>query len=125
MGRCIVGLVVALSLWSITPGQAREALKFSGRLATISPPGPAVTVEELTTWTGPTTGLTEHSIGVSPSTEIRLVRRTEGLSPDGWPGGFTAAPLSRSDLRVGDWVTVEAAREGDRLVAVSIEVMRP
>jgi hypothetical protein len=62
---------------------------------------------------------------LSPATSVRLIRRTEGADPDGWPGGFTVVPLSRSELRLGDWVTVEAERDGDRLVTASIEVVRP
>jgi hypothetical protein len=125
MGRLIVGVVVALSLGSVAPGHAEEDLKHSGQLAQIGPDGRMVTLEEMVTWTGPGTGLTERSIAISPATSVRLVRRTDDANPDGWPGGFTAAPLFHSELRVRDWVTVETQREGDRLVAVSIEVVRP
>jgi hypothetical protein len=125
MGRLIASVVVALSLWSVTPGRAGEELKHSGRLGQIGPDGQIVTLEEMVTWTGPGTGLTERSIAISPATSVRLIRRTDDANPDGWPGGFTAAPLSHSELRVQDWVTVQAEREGDRLVAVSIEVVRP
>jgi hypothetical protein len=125
MGRLIVGVVVALSLWSVISGRAGEELKHSGRLAQIGPDGQVVTLEEMVTWTGPGSGLTEHSVAISTATRVRLIRRAGGANTNGWLGGFTVAPLSRSELRVGDWVTVEAEREGDRLVAASVEVVRP
>jgi hypothetical protein len=55
---------------------------------------------------------------------VRVERHTEA-GPTGWPGGFVEVSLGAWDLKEEDFVTVEAERAGERLVALKITVVRP
>ena len=43
----------------------------------------------------------------------------------GWPGAYVESPLKATDLRAGDFATVSTMHDGTRLVAVSIDLVKP
>lgn len=76
-------------------------------------------------WTARNHARDELSIALEPSTKIDLVARSKEAGAGQWPEGFKQKPLSPSDLRTGDYVTVATDRDPGRLVARSVTVIRP
>lgn len=103
-----------------------RAVRHSGRVAAIDPARHTLSLEELGPWTGPATRPITLKVELTPKTTVALDRRsTTAASDGGWPGGYVASPLKIEDIRPGDFATVSTDRQGRRLVATSIEVVRP
>ncbi len=105
------------------PAAGAAEVKHSGRIVATAADGKTITVEEVGPWTKGNLTLVKHPIALEPGTKIEMVSRAETGAQ--WPGGFKEASLSASDLRVDDYVTVTAESRGGRLVATSVQVIRP
>ena len=70
--------------------------------------------------------MVRREVRLDPMAEATLVTRDpDGTGSNGWRGGFTETPIALSELRAGDYVTIETIRQDGGLVAGSIEVLRP
>jgi hypothetical protein len=116
---------VAGALWLSPPAQAAEGVRHTGIVVAIEADQRAITLEEVGPWTGAKQGHVRRTIAVTPETTVVAVTRARQAAPGGWPGGFGETPLARSDIKAGDYVTVTAESRGGKLVARSLEVLRP
>ena len=103
---------------------AEEEVRHSGIITDLAAKDTSFTFEEIVTWTGPGTGRVKRSVALTPQTSVQLVTRDEEPSRTAMPG-YKETPLRPSDLRPGEFVTVTTAPRQDRVVAVSVEVVRP
>ena len=55
---------------------------------------------------------------------MTLVQRSATPTPRGWPGGYAESSLAMT-ARPGDFVSVTVTRHDGRVIARSIEVVRP
>jgi hypothetical protein len=121
-------VVVVLVFWTSVPYAADESkpneIRHSGTIVDVGPNDRMLTMEEIVTWTGPGTGVVKRPVVLTPQTSIDLVKRTHERSPKVLPG-WESSPLKPSDLRPGDFITVTTHQRQDRLIAVSVEVVRP
>jgi len=124
MARMTLALALA-GLVAASTAQAAATGKHSGTIVGVAAKGSTVTLEEMGPWKGPGQAPLRRVIHLTPTTKIVLVTRASGATPDGWLGGFTASRLSMSDVQRADYVTVSAVKRGGRLMAVSVEVVRP
>jgi hypothetical protein len=62
---------------------------------------------------------------VTPETTVVAVTRAERSAGGGWLGGFSQTLLAPSDVKPGDYVTVTVECRNGKLVARSMEVLRP
>ena len=67
----------------------------------------------------------KHWIGLVHQTKGAVISRSDRPGQDGWSGGFAAAPLTAEALEPGDFVTVTTETRDGRLVARSLEILRP
>ena len=100
--------------------------KHTGTIASIDKSANVIVVEEVGPWRVERgqTEVTKRAIHVSGETKFVRVERRLEAGPGGWPGGFVEASLGAREVREGDYVTVEAERAGERLVALKITVVR-
>ena len=118
---CALGAVLML----FCPVWAGE--KHSGTLVSSDKNASTIVVGEVGPWrvSQGRTEVTNRTFRVTDETRFVLAeRRAEGGSL-GWPGGFVDVPLAAWDVKVGDFVTVDAKRAGGGLVALVITVVRP
>jgi hypothetical protein len=120
--RFAIALVLLAGV-ALAGAAAAEDMKHSGTITEIAPN--RITILEMGPWAG-SAALERRSIDIDQQTTVALAERVDDTGPAGWPGGFRETPLSPSDLRVGDYVTVTTTKsEAGRLVAASISVVRP
>lgn len=101
--------------------------KHSGAIVSIDKAASAVVVGEVGPWRvrQGQTEITNLTFRVTGETKfVRAERRAEA-GPAGWPGGFVEVSLGALDVKEGEFVTVEAERAGERLVALKVTVVRP
>lgn len=67
--------------------------------------------------------ITRYTVLVTPSTELVRVKRGSGMAPSGWVGDYVETKLPSWDVKPGDWVTVTAEADRQRLTAVKIMVV--
>lgn len=125
MSRIIATLMFVIVIAAGMPSMAADRPRQSGTVASIDPAAHTITLEEIGPWHGPTTPPTRRTIPFSPSTRIELVKRSAQPTAGGWPGEYVESPLSPAEVRPGDFATVELAHENGRLVATTIDVVRP
>jgi hypothetical protein len=120
--------LAAGGLLLVSTAQSADRTRHSGHIKAVSPNGQTIVLEEV----GPglkgssTNQVISRPIALTPETRITLASRTEeGNGSSEWSGGFKETPLAPTDLRVGDYATVEAQTRDGRLVAVSVVVVRP
>jgi hypothetical protein len=116
-------VIVALGLSSLA--QAGEGFKHTGLVVAVEADLGAITLEQIGPSTGSRPGHLRRSIALTPETTVLVVTRAEQAAAGGWPGGFSESPLARSDIKPGDYVTVTAESRNGKLVARSVEVLRP
>jgi hypothetical protein len=114
----LVGLASAASL------RASEA-KHTGTVAAVEPDRQRIAVEEMGPWAGPKQGIVKRWIALVPETKVAAISRSDRPTKDGWRGDFAAAPLTAAAIKPGDFVTVTTETRDGRLVARSVEVLRP
>jgi hypothetical protein len=124
MLRILLTLVVA-ALWLSPTAQAAEGAKHTGIVVAVEADQRGITLEEIGPWTGSRQGQVRRTIALTPETTVLVVTRAGQAAAGGWPGGFSEAPLTRSDLKPGDYVTVTTESRGGKLIARSMEVLRP
>lgn len=118
-------LILALAALLLSaPAQAGEGVNHSGRIVAEDLARHTLTLEEMGPWRGPGGGLEREVVTLTSDTRIELAVRSPH-APSGWPSGFAEHALTPEDLKTGDFVTVTAAREDNRLVAAAITVVRP
>jgi hypothetical protein len=106
------------------PGGARaDGLRHSGTIVAVDQAKGTITMDEMGPWYGEGTGVRRVILPLRSDIQAALVQRTASPGADGWPGAYTALPLSLADLRVGDHITVKTT-EGPGAVLL-VEVVRP
>ena len=118
-----VGFALGLLL-TASPIWAASSEKHSGVIVAADPYQRTITIEEMGPWRGPGTAPARRVFQITPGTRVALAERT----PDGslgWPWAFTERALEPSDLRAGDYVTIEVEPQGKRAVAVQVQAVRP
>jgi hypothetical protein len=117
-------LLVVIGILALAPAaEAAGAAKHSGVVQSVS--SGTLTIAEVGIGMGHRNQLLTLSIGVTPQTRIVLASRSDEVVAAEWPGGFREAPVALTDVRPGDYATVEVDRQNGRLVARSIVVVRP
>lgn len=113
--------LVAAALW-VVPAYAAAA-KHSGDLVRVK--SDALTVQEMGPWSPKRQITLTRTFDLTPATKVELVTRAKTVAGGAWAGGFAKSPLPVSDLKPGDYVTVTASKEGKKLIAESVQVIRP
>ncbi len=128
MGRMVraalVLIATGLCLASVA-AQGADAVEHSGRIVAVDMKIRTMTLEEMGPWTGLDSRPIKRLIRLEPTTTITLAARANVAAPGGWLGGFRESPLSASDLRPGDYVTIRTVSERTHLSTVSVVVVRP
>jgi hypothetical protein len=99
----------------------------SGIVTSVDAARGTLTLQETGPWKGPDTNPTSVSIALQPTTIVELVQRSTigNARENGWQGGYVSSPMKAADLHAGEFANVSTVRDGTRLSAVSIEVVRP
>jgi hypothetical protein len=118
---------VALALGCLILFSAVEAApRYSGTIVAVDSGGSSITLNEL--GAGVPGGRNQeipHVIRLSPGTKILLATRAADSEETGWQGGYAESPIAATDLKPGDFATVEAETRDGKLVAISVVVVRP
>jgi hypothetical protein len=115
-------VVLAGSGWAGGP----EA-KYSGAIVAVDQSAGTIVLGEIGPWhvKGGETEITRRTIAVTAFTEFARVKRVAAAGPAGWRGDFVETRLPAWQVKTGDFVTVVAQAEGQRLTAVKITVVEP
>lgn len=118
-------LVLAALCWGV-PISAAETVRYSGTVTAVDPERGTIVLAEVGPWrlVHGQTQTTKRTVAITTSTQILLARRA-AKTPSGFPNDFVTAPLSDSPIFSGDFVTVECERQGKRLTAITVTVVRP
>jgi hypothetical protein len=76
-------------------------------------------------WVGPGQGIVKRWIVLIPETKVTEVSRSDRPAREGWPGDFASEPVTVSAIKPGDFATVTTDTRGGRLIARSVDVLRP
>lgn len=121
----LAALFVLAILAVASPAHTSPPVKHSGEIVAEDPVRHTITLDEIGPWSGPGTGEARRTIHLASPAAIDVVKRTKGVAPDGWPRGYVSSSVPASDLHVGDFATVTTVTRGGRLLAVSVDVVRP
>jgi len=118
---------IALALGCLILSSAVEAgPRYSGTIVAIDSAGSSITLNELGAGVpGGHNQVIPRVIGLSPGTTLLLATRAADSEETGWRGGYTESPIATTDLKPGDFATVEAETRDGKLVAISVVVVRP
>jgi hypothetical protein len=126
ISRC--WLMAALAAAVAIPAWAGDATSsHSGTVVAVDKPARTLVLAEVGPWQvkdGEPRAV-RRVVAVTDATEFIRVKRAAGVAPSGWPGDYVATPLPAWQVKPGDFVTVEARHEGQRLVALRITVADP
>lgn len=125
---CVLGILAiagSASASAVTARTPAAAVSHSGVVTSIDPASGTLILEEIGPWTGPATRPVSLSISLTPTTTVELVQRSPVAQAGGWPGGYVDSSVKPADVHPGQFATVSTVRDGARLVARSIEVVRP
>jgi hypothetical protein len=113
---------LALLAMAVPAANAAGAPRYSGTVAAIDHDRGVMLVDEVGPWRVErgATVTTRRTIRLTPGTQYRLFMRVD--RPGAFPGDFIEVALAPTDFGPGDFVTVECARGGERLVAVTVTV---
>ena len=118
---------IALALGCLILSSAVEAApRYSGTIVAVDPAGSSITLNEL--GAGVPGGRNQEIprvIRLSPGTTFLLAARAADSEETGWRGEYTESPIAATDLKPGDFATVEAETRDGKLVAISVVVVRP
>lgn len=127
-GRWPAGMAIAVLLAMALTGpveadqpSAADARPHSGLI--VSAGSGAITLEEIGPWSPADAGIARHAIAVKPTTTVVQATRSHRAAAGQWPGGFTATPLTASDLRPGEYAVVVTRLEHGHLVAREITIV--
>jgi len=118
---------IALALGCLILSSAVEAApRYSGTIVAVDLAGSSITLNELGA-AGPGGRNQEipRVIGLAPGTKLLLAVRAADSEDAEWRGGYTESPIAATDLKPGDFATVEAETRDGKLVAISVVVVRP
>ncbi|HUM17203.1 MAG TPA: hypothetical protein VL086_16020 [Candidatus Nitrosotalea sp.] len=110
-------LLVAPAAW------AADIVEHSGSVTAVDAARHTITIEEMGSWHPGKRNVKREVFALTPETRVELARRQE--VPGGYPGQWTEQALTSSAPRVGDFATITAQREGGRLQATAVVVVRP
>jgi hypothetical protein len=118
----IVGLIL-----SAVPAWAAGPTRHSGILAAVNRDAGTLIVEEVGPWRvgqGETV-TTQRTFAVTSETRFARVNRVPEIerAATGWLGDYAETSLGQWAASPGEFVTVEATREGSRLTAVKVTVV--
>jgi hypothetical protein len=118
---------IALALACLSLFSAADAApRYSGTIVAVDPAGSSITLTELGAGVpGGRNEVIPRVIGLSPGTTLLLATRAADGEETGWRGGYTESPIAATDLKPGDFATVEAETRDGKLVAISVVVVRP
>ncbi len=124
MSRVSVALTLA-GLTLVAQNVWAAESRYSGTILAVDASGQSIKLEEL--GAGPRgkrkNEIIARSIALTSATKILLVTRDDQTTD--WPGGFKEAPITPNDLKRGDYATVRAEPKDGRLIATSVQVVRP
>jgi hypothetical protein len=121
----IVALALLLAGLAAGVSLAASEARHTGTVVAVEPDRRRIAVEEMGPWVGPKQGVVKHWIALVPETKVAAISRSDRPGKNGWAGGFAAAPLTAEAIKPGDFVTVTTETRDGRLVARSVEVLRP
>jgi hypothetical protein len=114
-----------LALLAASASLAASEARHTGTVVAVEPNRQRIAVEEMGPWVGPKHGVVKHWIALVPQTRVATISRSDGPGQSGWAGDFTAAPLTAEAIKPGDFVTVTTETRDGRLIARSVEILRP
>jgi hypothetical protein len=118
--------IISLILLAV-PAWAAGPTRHSGILAAVNRDAGTLIVEEVGPWrvSHGETVATPRTFAVTSETKFARVARVPELerASTGWLGDYAETPLGQWAARPGEFVTVEATREGSRLTAVKVTVV--
>lgn len=96
----------------------------SGTVIAVDPQKGTILLGEVGPWhvKDGQTEITRRTIGVEPSTQIVMLKRSREPGPSGWPGDFVEVPLGAWAVKGGDFVTVRVEQKEKRPIATRIAV---
>lgn len=122
--RPLAALATLLSIVAGAAPAASEGVRHSGTIISIDRDAGAITLGEIGPWLvrqGETV-ITRRTMTITGETAfVRIERMPE--PPSGFHGDFVERGVERWAVRLGDFVTVETTREGQRLVATRVAVV--
>jgi hypothetical protein len=123
--RRSIGVLVLLVLVTAiaTPAaDAAQATRYSGTVTAVDPEGGVMVLEEVGPWRldRGATVVTRRTIRLTASTKYNVFVRVD--APGAFAGDFIEVVLDVNDVAVGDFVTAECVRRGDRPVALTVTV---
>jgi hypothetical protein len=120
-------VTLALLLAGLAAGGSLVAseARHTGTVVAVEPDRQRIAVEEMGPWVGPKQGVVKRWIVLVLQTKVAAISRSDRPGKDGWAGDFAAVPLTADAIKPGDFVTVTTETRDGRLVARSVEVLRP
>jgi FtsP/CotA-like multicopper oxidase with cupredoxin domain len=124
-GRMLTALVLVLgSLAWISAGRsAPETTRVAGNVLAVDASQGSIVVGDM----GPLlddgrSQITRRTIRVTSATTFTEVARTNGVTPNGWVGGYVATMVSAKRVKPGDFVavTVRPGPHGSEAVEVTV-----
>jgi hypothetical protein len=115
-------LLVLVTAIATPAADAARATRYSGTVTAIDPDGSVMMLEEVGPWRLDRGAIvvTRRTIQLTASTKYNAFVRVD--APGAFAGDFIEVALDVNDVAVGDFVTAECARRGERLVALTVTV---
>lgn len=113
--------VVLLLAGLAAPATTGERLKHSGTIVSIDEAAATFVLAEVGRWEKRGTLVSYRTIVITPATGFAIVARAD-VPPSGFVGDFVELAIERGGLYPDDFVTVDCAHEGNRLVALKVTV---
>ena len=115
MWKPVSTLVVGLLL-SMVPGVVGAESRHSGTAVSVDRGRRTLTMDELTASNGATPRVVRRTVTVGAEARVSLQAPT--------PDGYESLPMSLTDLRPGDFVTVIGSDDDGRMRASAVDVVR-
>jgi hypothetical protein len=121
-------LVAGLTFGLVGPASSADSLRYSGTVVELDTAEGRLIIDEIGPWRVVRGEVvrTRRTIALKPSTRFNVFIRVDVQGR--FAGDFIEVQLEASDVAPGDFVTVECARQRDRLVALTVtlaDLMQP
>ena len=116
-------IALGATLLAAPAAWAAVTVDHSGTVIAVAASRNTITIEEMGPWHPGKTSVEREVFALTPETRIELARRQDVTG--GFPGQWADQALPASALRAGDFATVTVEREGRRLQATKVVVVRP